>query len=142
MTVALLSDWTLTQHVPVLPPSGFKLKHFLRDDESLSSFLQRNASFPEDAVQQVMEAHVNLEQVSRLAALDLRGTSQIWTTFTFRVLSASGPPQRLRRPPEGHVSQKGGTAEPAGLCCDFGCAGIGAGPGSPVCGPAHLAEPC
>lgn len=46
------------------------LKHFLRDDDSLSSFLKRNASFPEDAVQQVMEAHVNLEQVSRLAALD------------------------------------------------------------------------
>lgn len=44
-------------------PSGFKLKHFLRDNETLSSFLRRNASFPEDAVQQVLEADINLEKV-------------------------------------------------------------------------------
>uniref|UniRef100_H3BX82 ATP binding cassette subfamily A member 1 n=1 Tax=Tetraodon nigroviridis TaxID=99883 RepID=H3BX82_TETNG len=43
--------------------SGFKLKHFLQDEESLSSFLRRNASLPEDAVQQVLEANVDLEQV-------------------------------------------------------------------------------
>uniref|UniRef100_H3CLI7 ATP binding cassette subfamily A member 1 n=1 Tax=Tetraodon nigroviridis TaxID=99883 RepID=H3CLI7_TETNG len=42
---------------------GFKLKHFLQDEESLSSFLRRNASLPEDAVQQVLEANVDLEQV-------------------------------------------------------------------------------
>lgn len=45
-------------------PSGFKLKHFLRDNETLSSFLRRNASFPEDAIQQIREADINLEKVS------------------------------------------------------------------------------
>ncbi|XP_029957173.1 phospholipid-transporting ATPase ABCA1b isoform X3 [Salarias fasciatus] len=42
--------------------SGFKLKHFLRDDETLSSFL-RNASFPENSVKLIIEADVNLEKV-------------------------------------------------------------------------------
>ncbi|XP_054872763.1 phospholipid-transporting ATPase ABCA1b isoform X1 [Amphiprion ocellaris] len=43
--------------------SGFKLKHFLRDNETLSSFLLRNASFPEHSVQHITEADVNLEKV-------------------------------------------------------------------------------
>ncbi|XP_071314730.1 phospholipid-transporting ATPase ABCA1b isoform X1 [Trachinotus anak] len=43
--------------------SGFKLKHFLRDNETLSSFLLRNASFPEQSVQQIREADVDLEKV-------------------------------------------------------------------------------
>ncbi|KAM7389272.1 hypothetical protein PAMP_023260 [Pampus punctatissimus] len=43
--------------------SGFKLKHFLRDNETLSSFLLRNASLPEHSVQQIIEADVNLEKV-------------------------------------------------------------------------------
>ncbi|KAM4555209.1 phospholipid-transporting ATPase ABCA1-like isoform 2-T2 [Odontesthes bonariensis] len=43
--------------------SGFKLKHFLRDNETLSSFLLRNASFPEHSVHQITEADVNLEKV-------------------------------------------------------------------------------
>ncbi|XP_040903453.1 phospholipid-transporting ATPase ABCA1b [Toxotes jaculatrix] len=43
--------------------SGFKLKHFLRDNETLSSFLLRNASFPEHSVQQIRDADVNLEKV-------------------------------------------------------------------------------
>ncbi|XP_044219098.1 phospholipid-transporting ATPase ABCA1-like isoform X2 [Thunnus albacares] len=43
--------------------SGFKLKHFLRDDETVSSFLLRNASLSEDAVQQIIEADVDLEKV-------------------------------------------------------------------------------
>nr|XP_046261580.1 phospholipid-transporting ATPase ABCA1b [Scatophagus argus]XP_046261583.1 phospholipid-transporting ATPase ABCA1b [Scatophagus argus] len=43
--------------------SGFKLKHFLRDNETLSSFLLRNASFPEHNVQQIREADINLEKV-------------------------------------------------------------------------------
>lgn len=41
------------------------MKHFLRDNETLSSFLLRNASFPEYAVQQIREADVNLEKVRR-----------------------------------------------------------------------------
>ncbi|KAF0040248.1 hypothetical protein F2P81_008483 [Scophthalmus maximus] len=43
--------------------SGFKLKHFLRDNETLSSFLLRNASVSEHGVQQIRDADVNLEQV-------------------------------------------------------------------------------
>ncbi|KAI1888287.1 hypothetical protein AGOR_G00183470 [Albula goreensis] len=42
---------------------GFKLKDFLHDDETLSKFLMRNASFSEYAVQQIVEADVNLERV-------------------------------------------------------------------------------
>uniref|UniRef100_A0A1A7XIW1 P-type phospholipid transporter n=2 Tax=Iconisemion striatum TaxID=60296 RepID=A0A1A7XIW1_9TELE len=43
--------------------SGFKLKHFLRNNETLSSFLRGNASLPEHSVQQIREAHVNLDKV-------------------------------------------------------------------------------
>ncbi|KAI1887790.1 hypothetical protein AGOR_G00193990 [Albula goreensis] len=43
--------------------AGFKLKDFLRDDETLSSFLERNASLPEHAVREIVEADVNLEKV-------------------------------------------------------------------------------
>ncbi|XP_078145249.1 phospholipid-transporting ATPase ABCA1b isoform X2 [Centroberyx gerrardi] len=43
--------------------SGFKLKHFLRDNETLSAFLLRDASLPEHAVRQIVEADVNLERV-------------------------------------------------------------------------------
>ncbi|MEQ2258854.1 hypothetical protein XENORESO_003484 [Xenotaenia resolanae] len=43
--------------------SGFKLKHFLRDNETLSSFLQRNTSLSQHGVQQITEADINLEKV-------------------------------------------------------------------------------
>uniref|UniRef100_A0AAY4A5S1 P-type phospholipid transporter n=1 Tax=Denticeps clupeoides TaxID=299321 RepID=A0AAY4A5S1_9TELE len=43
--------------------SGFKLKDFLRDNESLSVFLERNVTLPRHAVQQIVEADVNLEKV-------------------------------------------------------------------------------
>lgn len=49
-------------------PTGFKLKHFLRDNETLSSFLLRNASFPEHSVQQITEADINLQKVRRHSA--------------------------------------------------------------------------
>ncbi|MEQ2219148.1 hypothetical protein XENOCAPTIV_013242 [Xenoophorus captivus] len=42
---------------------GFKLKHFLRDNETLSSFLQRNTSLSQHGVQQITEADINLEKV-------------------------------------------------------------------------------
>uniref|UniRef100_A0A8C7GQE7 P-type phospholipid transporter n=1 Tax=Oncorhynchus kisutch TaxID=8019 RepID=A0A8C7GQE7_ONCKI len=42
---------------------GFKLKDFLRDKETLSSFLHRNASLSHHAVQQIVEADLNLEKV-------------------------------------------------------------------------------
>uniref|UniRef100_A0A4W6CX94 ATP-binding cassette, sub-family A (ABC1), member 1A n=1 Tax=Lates calcarifer TaxID=8187 RepID=A0A4W6CX94_LATCA len=43
---------------------GFKLKDFLRDDETLSHFLHHNASLPRHALKQIVEADVNLEKVN------------------------------------------------------------------------------
>ncbi|XP_062380450.1 phospholipid-transporting ATPase ABCA1a isoform X3 [Sardina pilchardus] len=43
--------------------AGFKLKDFLRDDETLSEFLEHNATLPKHAVHQIVEADVNLEKV-------------------------------------------------------------------------------
>ncbi|KAI7811411.1 putative ATP-binding cassette sub-family A member 1 [Triplophysa rosa] len=42
---------------------GFKLKDFLRDNETLSVFLEKNASLSEHAVKEIVEANVNLEKV-------------------------------------------------------------------------------
>ncbi|XP_062340782.1 phospholipid-transporting ATPase ABCA1-like [Osmerus eperlanus] len=42
---------------------GFKLKDFLRDEETLSLFLHRNASLSHHAVKHIVEADVNLEKV-------------------------------------------------------------------------------
>uniref|UniRef100_A0A8C9Y356 ATP-binding cassette, sub-family A (ABC1), member 1A n=1 Tax=Sander lucioperca TaxID=283035 RepID=A0A8C9Y356_SANLU len=41
----------------------FKLKDFLKDDETLSHFLHHNASLPHHALKQIVEADVNLEKV-------------------------------------------------------------------------------
>uniref|UniRef100_A0A671RZX9 P-type phospholipid transporter n=1 Tax=Sinocyclocheilus anshuiensis TaxID=1608454 RepID=A0A671RZX9_9TELE len=43
---------------------GFKLKDFLRDNETLSVFLEKNATLPKHAVIQIVEANVNLEKVN------------------------------------------------------------------------------
>uniref|UniRef100_A0A668ACT9 P-type phospholipid transporter n=1 Tax=Myripristis murdjan TaxID=586833 RepID=A0A668ACT9_9TELE len=43
--------------------AGFKLKDFLHDNETLSSFLLQNVSLPENAVRRIVEADVNLERV-------------------------------------------------------------------------------
>ncbi|XP_033869676.3 phospholipid-transporting ATPase ABCA1-like [Acipenser ruthenus] len=43
--------------------SGFKLKDFLIENETLSTFLRENASFPEFAVKEILDANVNLEKV-------------------------------------------------------------------------------
>ncbi|KAL7395411.1 hypothetical protein ABVT39_016247 [Epinephelus coioides] len=50
-------------HVLQESRSGFKLRHFLQDNETLSAFLQRDASLSEHAVQQIKDADVNLEKV-------------------------------------------------------------------------------
>uniref|UniRef100_A0A3P8W1X6 P-type phospholipid transporter n=1 Tax=Cynoglossus semilaevis TaxID=244447 RepID=A0A3P8W1X6_CYNSE len=42
----------------------FKLKDFLRDNETLSHFLHHNASLPHHALKQIVDADVNLEKVS------------------------------------------------------------------------------
>uniref|UniRef100_A0AAX7SS08 P-type phospholipid transporter n=1 Tax=Astatotilapia calliptera TaxID=8154 RepID=A0AAX7SS08_ASTCA len=42
----------------------FKLKDFLRDDETLSHFLHHNASLPRHALKHIVEADVNLEKVN------------------------------------------------------------------------------
>uniref|UniRef100_M3ZWJ2 ATP-binding cassette, sub-family A (ABC1), member 1A n=1 Tax=Xiphophorus maculatus TaxID=8083 RepID=M3ZWJ2_XIPMA len=44
-------------------PARFKLKDFLRDDETLSHFLHHNASLPHHTLKQILEADVNLEKV-------------------------------------------------------------------------------
>uniref|UniRef100_A0A3B3YXP1 ABC transporter domain-containing protein n=1 Tax=Poecilia mexicana TaxID=48701 RepID=A0A3B3YXP1_9TELE len=44
-------------------PARFKLKDFLRDDETLSHFLHHNASFSHHTLKQILEADVNLEKV-------------------------------------------------------------------------------
>uniref|UniRef100_A0A673C6S3 P-type phospholipid transporter n=1 Tax=Sphaeramia orbicularis TaxID=375764 RepID=A0A673C6S3_9TELE len=54
----------------------FKLKDFLRDNETLSHFLHHNASLPRHALKQIVEADVNLEKV---------------LYFTFLCLSFSSP---------------------------------------------------
>uniref|UniRef100_A0A3Q2YEM8 P-type phospholipid transporter n=1 Tax=Hippocampus comes TaxID=109280 RepID=A0A3Q2YEM8_HIPCM len=41
----------------------FKLKDFLKDNETLSHFLHHNASLPRHALKQIVEADVNLEKV-------------------------------------------------------------------------------
>ncbi|XP_026136156.1 ATP-binding cassette sub-family A member 1-like [Carassius auratus] len=43
--------------------AGFKLKDFLGENETLSMFLQQNASFSHNQVQNILEADVNLEKV-------------------------------------------------------------------------------
>ncbi|XP_041120241.1 phospholipid-transporting ATPase ABCA1-like [Polyodon spathula] len=43
--------------------SGFTLKDFLIENETLSTFLRENASFPEFAVKEILDADVNLEKV-------------------------------------------------------------------------------
>uniref|UniRef100_A0A8C9Y813 P-type phospholipid transporter n=1 Tax=Sander lucioperca TaxID=283035 RepID=A0A8C9Y813_SANLU len=45
---------------------GFKLKDFLKDDETLSHFLHHNASLPHHALKQIVEADVNLEKVETI----------------------------------------------------------------------------
>ncbi|KAM8733143.1 phospholipid-transporting ATPase ABCA1b isoform 2-T2 [Acanthopagrus schlegelii] len=43
--------------------SGFQLRHFLQDEETVSDFLRSNASFSEHDVQQIRDADINLEKV-------------------------------------------------------------------------------
>ncbi|TRY77727.1 hypothetical protein DNTS_029106 [Danionella cerebrum] len=51
------------QFKPLTLLECFKLKDFLRDNESLSEFLEKNATLPKHAVRQIVEANVNLEKV-------------------------------------------------------------------------------
>ncbi|XP_056624973.1 phospholipid-transporting ATPase ABCA1b [Triplophysa dalaica] len=46
-----------------LGSAGFKLKDFLRENETLSAFLRENASFTQHSVENILEAQVNLEKV-------------------------------------------------------------------------------
>nr|XP_055034932.1 phospholipid-transporting ATPase ABCA1b [Misgurnus anguillicaudatus] len=43
--------------------AGFKLKDFLRENETLSTFLRENASFTQHFVENILDAEVNLEKV-------------------------------------------------------------------------------
>uniref|UniRef100_A0A8C5H8L1 P-type phospholipid transporter n=1 Tax=Gouania willdenowi TaxID=441366 RepID=A0A8C5H8L1_GOUWI len=56
----------------------FKLKDFLKDNETLSHFLHHNASLPRYALKQIVEAEVNLEKVkTKLTLRDLLLTHEI-----------------------------------------------------------------
>uniref|UniRef100_A0A8B9K328 P-type phospholipid transporter n=1 Tax=Astyanax mexicanus TaxID=7994 RepID=A0A8B9K328_ASTMX len=59
------NDKSLDGHIIklYLCSSGFKLKDFLNDNETLSTFLIQNASFSENYVQDILKADVNLEKV-------------------------------------------------------------------------------
>uniref|UniRef100_A0AAZ3RIN0 P-type phospholipid transporter n=1 Tax=Oncorhynchus tshawytscha TaxID=74940 RepID=A0AAZ3RIN0_ONCTS len=69
------------------PIPGFKLKDFLRDKETLSSFLHRNASLSHHAVQQIVEADLNLEKVNILTVckekIEGRSLPFVTTSSTF-----------------------------------------------------------
>uniref|UniRef100_A0A8C7U3C1 P-type phospholipid transporter n=1 Tax=Oncorhynchus mykiss TaxID=8022 RepID=A0A8C7U3C1_ONCMY len=69
-------------------PTGFKLKDFLHDNETLSTFLLRNASFSEHAVHQIIEADVNLEKVRGEKCLLLRSVQSIMDSIRSRVVVA------------------------------------------------------
>ncbi|XP_055016079.1 phospholipid-transporting ATPase ABCA1-like isoform X2 [Boleophthalmus pectinirostris] len=43
--------------------TGFHLKHFLQEDETMSHFLKTNASLPQSSVDHILSAPVNLNQV-------------------------------------------------------------------------------
>lgn len=129
-------------------PSGFKLKHFLRDNETLSSFLRRNASFPEDAIQHIREADINLGKVCGLPSLHTVDTRPLKPQFQrntsdFCLLpTTSDPTRRFWSSPKGHVSQEGGAADTGGLCDDLRSTDICAGAGSTVSRPSRLVKPC
>ena len=63
LNVGFESHSWLTASVCVCFFKGFKLKDFLRDNETLSHFLHHNASLPHHALKQIVEADVNLEKV-------------------------------------------------------------------------------
>ncbi len=60
---------------------GFKLKDFLHDNETLSEFLEKNATLPKHAVRQIVEANVNLEKVN-----ELHNTSCLKTRPNHRII--------------------------------------------------------
>uniref|UniRef100_A0A668A1Q8 P-type phospholipid transporter n=1 Tax=Myripristis murdjan TaxID=586833 RepID=A0A668A1Q8_9TELE len=58
-----VSSYFLTVHKMMRLLVCFKLKDFLKDNETLSHFLHHNASLPRHALRQIVEADVNLEKV-------------------------------------------------------------------------------
>lgn len=53
-----------TKSILILFFSGFRLKDFLNDNETLSAFLMKNASLTDNVVEDILMAEVNLEKVS------------------------------------------------------------------------------
>uniref|UniRef100_A0A672MP12 P-type phospholipid transporter n=1 Tax=Sinocyclocheilus grahami TaxID=75366 RepID=A0A672MP12_SINGR len=60
---------------------GFKLKDFLRDNETLSVFLEKNATLSKHAVIQIVEANVNLEKVNELHNMSCLKPLQTYMLF-------------------------------------------------------------
>lgn len=77
--------------------SGFKLKDFLRENETLSAFLRENASFTQPSVEGILEAQVNLEKVSNICVKYSESVlstytaikASTWPIFTMSVTQAS-----------------------------------------------------
>lgn len=67
---------------------GFKLKDFLHDNETLSEFLEKNATLPKHAVRQIVEANVNLEKVNATFVSCLESTD-FFHDFMLSVLLVS-----------------------------------------------------
>uniref|UniRef100_A0A672MUL1 P-type phospholipid transporter n=1 Tax=Sinocyclocheilus grahami TaxID=75366 RepID=A0A672MUL1_SINGR len=65
---------------------GFKLKDFLRDNETLSVFLEKNATLSKHAVIQIVEANVNLEKVNELHNMSCLKPLQTYMLFALLVL--------------------------------------------------------
>uniref|UniRef100_A0A673GV60 P-type phospholipid transporter n=1 Tax=Sinocyclocheilus rhinocerous TaxID=307959 RepID=A0A673GV60_9TELE len=75
---------------------GFKLKDFLRENETLSTFLQQNASFSHNYVQNILKADVNLEKVSTESIiLKHKCWSDLRNEILFLTENATGSPSLM-----------------------------------------------
>uniref|UniRef100_A0A3B4AZ28 P-type phospholipid transporter n=1 Tax=Periophthalmus magnuspinnatus TaxID=409849 RepID=A0A3B4AZ28_9GOBI len=54
---------SISQYFSLLCSLGFRLKHFLQEEETMSHFLKTNASLPQSTVDHILSAPVNLSQV-------------------------------------------------------------------------------
>uniref|UniRef100_A0A8D3C3U3 P-type phospholipid transporter n=1 Tax=Scophthalmus maximus TaxID=52904 RepID=A0A8D3C3U3_SCOMX len=69
---------------------GFKLKDFLKDNETLSHFLHHNASLPRHALKQIVEADVNLEKLAGMESWkDMR------KEILYLTVNATGSPNQM-----------------------------------------------
>uniref|UniRef100_A0A667ZUP3 P-type phospholipid transporter n=1 Tax=Myripristis murdjan TaxID=586833 RepID=A0A667ZUP3_9TELE len=81
---------------PSLSFAGFKLKDFLKDNETLSHFLHHNASLPRHALRQIVEADVNLEKVKILHILaSMKSWKDMRKEIQYLTANANGSPNQM-----------------------------------------------